>query len=467
MLISTLREIFAGNKELFKGLWIDGSDYDWQPYPVIFLNFSALSIETSSELKISLSWTLEKIAESHGIKLSKAPLPGLKLELLIKTLGEKSPVVILIDEYDYPLINNLDNLKIADANRRVLKNFFSVLKSLDEYLKVIFITGVTKFSKTSLFSGLNNLNDLTVDPRAATLLGYSHEEIKRYFTPYVEQFSQHTKVSVKAILDEMETWYNGYRFSEDPIKVFNPFSVLYYFTKEVRANYWIESGTPQFLIELLKKQEFTLEDITIAQFSDRALGTFDVDAIPIIPILFQTGYLTISNYDAATQQYQLSFPNTEIRESFKKYLLVAYSHTDIPTVERVTSLLSRAIKNNDIPEFCVQLRTLFANIPFQLHISEERYYHSLFQVIGSLLSLDIQSEVSTDKGRIDLVLTTKTHVYIFELKYEDSAENALKQIESLRYYERYQSQKKKIMLVGLSISRKKKKLVLDCISKEL
>lgn len=467
LLISTLKEIFLGNKELFKDLWIGKSGYDWKSYAVLHFDFSALDISSASALENSLCVALDRRAKVHGIDLTQFTTPGLKLTILVQELALKGRVVILIDEYDSPLIGNLDDIQICAANRKVLKNFFSVLKSLDESLKAIFITGVTKFSKTSLFSGLNNLNDITMDPKASTLLGYTQAEIDTYFLPYMASFAQHEHTNVAAIKEEMINWYNGYRFSKDLLKVFNPFSVLYYLEKEQKSNYWLESGTPSFFIELLKSEYFVLEDLETIHFSEKSLGTFDIERIPLISILFQTGYLTIVEAFPERQEYRLDFPNIEVRESFKKYLLVAASRTDITLVERATSLLSQALIANDIPLFCSHIQSLFANVPFHLHIGQERYYHSLLQIIGSLLGLDIQSEVVTDKGRIDLVLKTKTHIYIIELKLNQPAKMALEQIEANKYYEKYRLQEKKIVLVGLSFSSVKKKLTLDWAVKEL
>ncbi len=467
LLISTLKEIFLGNKELLKDLWIGKSDYDWTPYPVIHLDFSALDMYYEAGLEKSLCVELDRRALLYSIDLSQFTTSGAKLTTLIQALALKNPVAILIDEYDSPLISNLDNFEICKANRKTLKGFFSVLKSLDESLQAIFITGVTKFSKTSLFSGLNNLNDITMDPQAAMLLGYTQAEIDTNFEPYITAFAEHSKREIDSIKQEMLTWYNGYRFSENPTKVYNPFSVLYYLEKQRKSNYWLESGTPGFLIELLKSEYFVLDDLESIYFSEKSLGTFDIERIPLISILFQTGYLTIAEAFPEHQEYRLDFPNAEVRESFKKYLLVAASQTDISLVERATSLLSKALIANDIPLFCSHLQSLFANVPFHLHIGQERYYHSLLQIIGSLLSFDIQSEVITDKGRIDLVLKTKTHIYIIELKLNQPANAALEQIEAQQYYEKYRLQNKKLVLVGLSFNSIKKKLTLDWAVKEL
>ncbi len=463
LLISTLKQIFLGNKHLFENLWIGKeSTYPWIEYPIVELNFSDLDSDSPEELKESLSWSLESIAQEYTVDISSARSPGQKLKLLIRELSKRNRVVVLVDEYDYPLLNNLDDLEIAKKNRKVLKNFFSVLKSLDAHLQAIFITGVTKFSKTSIFSGLNNLNDLTIKPQAADLLGYTEEEIEKYFTQHIASVAHNQRKAPNEILSEMQDWYNGYRFSEENIKVYNPFSVLYYLQDQRLKNYWLESGTPTFLIEMLKKQRKSLENIEQVELTSDGLGVVEIEDIPVIVLLFQTGYLTIHDYNEQTQKYRLSYPNAEVRESFKKYLLAAFAHTNITNIERITSQLARSLNENNIPLFCEVLQSLFAYIPYQLHIGEERYYHSMFQLIGSLLSLDVQSEVSTDKGRIDLVIATPTHIFLFEVKLNASAQTALKQIDNKRYYERYMASKKTIVLIGLAFRTDESRLSLDC-----
>lgn len=461
LLISTLKELFSNNRSLFTNLWIDKSDYAWQEFPVINLNFSFLSIENSHELKISLEWALDSIAIEFGIDVSKAPSPGLKLEMLVKALSQKNKVVILVDEYDYPLINAIENKKVAEANRKVLKNLFSAIKGLDEYLRAIFITGVSKFSKTSIFSGLNNLDDLSLDPLADCLLGYTPQELNHYFSTHIQELAKTENQPIATIQLEIQRWYNGYRFSKDPSTVYNPFSVLYCLKKKNFENYWFESGTPSFLIELLKQNYSSLEFIEQIELSSDSLGTFDVGHLPIIPILFQTGYLTIHDYDKVTKKYKLGYPNYEVKESFKKYLLAAGTHSDIPTVESTVSQLSFALNTDNIELFCSLLKSLFAHIPYHLHIPQERYYHSLIQLLASLLGLEAQSEIVTDKGRIDFVITTKAYVYIFEFKFAQDADRALKQIDTRKYYERYETSKKNIVLIGLSFNKGKKGLTIE------
>lgn len=468
LLISTLQELFSGNKELFKDLWIyKKSDYQWKEHPIVKLDFSGLDISDPKELKESLSSSLDEIAKAYLIDISNSSSPTTKLKTLVKTLAENNRVAVLIDEYDYPLINNLDDLKITKANHKILKNFFSALKSLDAYLHSIFLTGVTKFSKTSIFSGLNNLNDITVDEKAAALLGYTNEEIEKYLPEFIAGVSEKLQSSVQETKAEMKRWYNGYRFSLLPTYVYNPFSILYFLKKQQFSNYWFESGTPSFFIYLLKKEYYSLEKIENLKFSIDALGVFDLEDISLITLLFQTGYLTISDYDSASKMYTLNYPNFGVHEAFQKYILAAITNNTISATQRLSWLLGNALEGNDIPLFCETLQNLLANIPYNLHIPQERYYHSLFQMIGNLLDFNIQSEVLTDKGRLDLVITTKNNIFIFELKFDVDAPMALKQIIDTKYYERFVLSNKEIVLTGLSFSHKKHKLLLSYETKSL
>lgn len=467
LLISTLYEIYLGNKELFKDTWIYKSDYDWEKYQVLHFDFSSLDFYSSKELKESLSFDLDLRAQNYGLDLSSAKGPNLKIKLLIKELSKFGKVVILVDEYDAPLVNNLDNVKVAQDNIKVLKSFFTVVKSLDSSLKAIFITGVSKFAKTSVFSGLNNLTDITTSPKAAKLLGYTFEEIEDYFSEYLKLIETEQNLSKEELLTEIKCWYNGYQFSPKEIKLYNPYSLLYLFSNHEFKNYWIESATPSFLIELLKKQFNDLENLKDLKITDASLGTFDINKIPIVPILFQTGYLTIDKYDPETKEYSLKYPNYEVEESFKKYIVTALANTDLVQVDNALSAIRSALNDNDMAIFCKSLQSLFANIPYQLHINQEKYYHSLFQFLGNLIGVVTTSEVSTDKGRIDLVITTKTNIYIFELKFNKSAEKAIEQIEDNQYAQRYFLDKKPITLIGISINRKAKHLSIECKSKKI
>lgn len=462
LLISTLSHLFSGKKELFKGLWIhEKSDYEWLKYPVIHLDFSLLAYAEAGELKLSLSWLITHIAKEYGVDVSDAPFPGNKIQVLIEELSKQNRVVVLIDEYDYPVINSLSCEGVTKENRLLLRQFFSAIKGLDRYLHAIFLTGVSKFSKTSIFSGFNNLNDITMDPIASTLLGYTKEEIMHCFPENIARMAEEKGRSSQEMIDEMTVWYNGYRFSKREQCVYNPFSVLYLLQKKEFENYWFTSGTPSFLMHLLKNQYHEMIDISHIAMPADNLGSFEVENIPLIPVLYQTGYLTIKDYDAKSNLYTLDLPNKEVRESFNKYLLATFAGTDAVTIKSVIPRLATALAQGDIPFFMSLLQVLFAHIPYQLHIPQERYYHSLFQLLATTLSHESQSEVSTDKGRIDLVIKEKSTVYLFEIKLDETPKKALKQILDNRHYERYLIEKKAIVLIGVAFKRGEERMNIE------
>jgi hypothetical protein len=467
LLISTLKELFSANRALFKGLWIDASDYEWIEYPVIDLDFSGIDHRTLQELEMALTWTLNDIAQHYQVDISDAPTLGTRLIALIKRLAKRGPIVLLIDEYDKPIIDHLNEIPKAIEQRDFLKGLYDVIKSMSKFLRAIFITGVSKFSKTSLFSGLNNLNDITTDPRAASLLGYTDEEIDLCFKEYCNEAAQHLNMSIEELREKMRYWYNGYRFSEEPSKVYNPFSVLHFLEKRKFSNYWFTSGTSYFLVELLKKQYTWLQDIEQLELSPNSLSTFDLNNVPLIPLLFQAGYLTFDEYKSKIEKFTLAFPNYEVEDSFKKYLVATLSNTSDIKVDSVLSQLIRAVIANDLGNFFLLLETLFAHIPYTLHMHRESYFHALFQFLLSLLSLEAQSEIITDVGRIDLVLITRSHVYVFELKVGINPEVALEQIQDRKYYQKFIGSNKQIALIGLSFYPEDDKTHLRYVEKDI
>ncbi len=310
MLISTFKELFLGNKQLFEGLLIAQSDYDWAKYPVISLDLSALVTSSAQELKVSLSNRIDKIARGYSIEVGSGTTIEDKLSDLLDGLHQHyGKVVVLIDEYDYPLLRHIDNPIIAHAVLEVLKSFFIVVKSLSGKFKFIFVTGVTKFSKTSLFSGLNNLIDITMDPQYSTLLGYTQAELEYYFAENIDTIAYQQDQPQSALQKTIRSWYNGYQFSEKALKVYNPFSVLFFFNSGHFDNYWFNTGTPSFLIELIKRYKYPIQDLQGAQLNELEMNTFEIDELPIVPICFQTGYLTIEAYNPDTNNYVLDYPN--------------------------------------------------------------------------------------------------------------------------------------------------------------
>jgi predicted AAA-ATPase/PD-(D/E)XK nuclease superfamily protein len=471
LLVSTFAELFRGNRELFKDLWIGKqSDYDWQQYSVIQLDFSSLAVRNEIQFQESLSRVLEKIGKQYDIDLSQEPaLITSKILHLIEELRKKNKVAILIDEYDAPLLANIDNEEIAEKIRDLMKDFFSTIKSCTAQgqIHAIFVTGVTKFSKTSLFSGFNNLSDISMTSPAAALLGYTQDELHHYFTEHVQEFAQKEGVTSTSIFESLREWYNGYRFSKDETKVYGPYSIIFAFLRHEFSNFWLRSGTPTFLIKLLQTQYYEIENISQIEFTENSLDVFDIGTLPLIPILFQAGYLTISGYDTKTKAYTLAHPNAEVREAFKWYILSALSSMDAIHSEFSIQQLRNALTINKIELFCQTLKSMLAGIPFNLHIKAEAYYHSLMHVIVQLLGFTPNSQVLTNKGIIDMVIDTKKTLYVFELKFKDSAQKAMAQIEERKYYEKYKHLKKPITLVGLSFDLKEKELIIESIKEDI
>jgi hypothetical protein len=468
LLISTLEHIFSGNKELFHDLWIGKhSDYTWPKHPVIHLDFSSLENETAEILKGSLSSYLSEIAQDYGLELKETLLAN-KTRELVKKLAQKNKVVFLIDEYDYPLLEHLTEPKTAKAIRDILRTFFTVIKSLEgKYMRFVFITGITKFSKASLFSGMNNLYDISLDLEVATMLGYTKDEIKHNFASALALFAKTNNRDEDALLKEMETWYDGYLFSGSPAaeKVYNPFSIIYCLYKQQFDNYWFKSATPTFLIELIKKHYYAPEyfHFTDVKLSSDILETFDIDAVPpLYTLLFQAGYLTIKSFDATRRAYTHTCPNEEVRLSSALYLLMIITNKNKQEMNDATFALRQALEEHALDTFCSQLRSLLASIPYNLYANKEAYFHSLLYLVVRLLDLDVKPEESTNKGRIDLVVTTTKNIYLFELKYNATAQEAIEQIQNKRYYEKYLGKNKPITLIGLSFNYEDKAIALDC-----
>src|SRR5579862_5154729 len=322
LLVSTLSEIFSGNKERFTGLAIESLPYDWKKYPVISISFSDIDCTNPENLNISLKRYLQRIAKQYEINLETVNTPGAMLQDLVQMLADQNPVVLLIDEYDYAILKHIHKPEMVHEMRETVKNFYAVIKGLDKYLKFIFLTGVSKFSKTSIFSGLNNLNDISLDNTYNLLLGYTKDEIIQSFEPYLLEASLYNKYPMEQLLNEITTWYNGYQFSSQTTqKIYNPFSVLLFLEKKQFSNYWFETGTPTFLINLLKVNNYPIQDFDHIKATSSDLSQFEVDTIDLKTLLFQTGYLTIKSYNNDTRNYTLGFPNKECIDSLAEHII--------------------------------------------------------------------------------------------------------------------------------------------------
>ena len=465
LLISTFESIFKGREDLFKDLWIkEESDYEWQEHPVIKLDLSNLNSKVPERLVSNLSDKLINIANDYNLEIKPNDL-GLLFEELISKLYSKfdKSVVVLIDEYDSPIVSNISNPELAKKNRKALSDFFKTLKVQDEYIRFIFLTGVSRFSKTSVFSELNNLTDLTMSKGSASLLGYTEGELNKYFSDNILDLSRYKNIEQAKLLSDIKKWYNGYRFSIEDIKVYNPFSILNLFTEKEFKNYWINSGTPSFLFNLLKNTDYNLAGITREVITEDELSIYDIEDLPILPLLFQTGYLTISNIDASSSlstAYQLSYPNREVRVSFLHHFI--RNGLQRKNSQSYLLKLSKAIESNNLDLFFNILTKFFSEITYeiqpkgkyQLDKFPEYYYQSILYSLLKLLGMELRAESKTNIGSIDLVLETASNIYLIEMKIDKSKEEAIEQIKDRKYYQKFLDEDKKVTLVGINFSSK-------------
>jgi len=440
LLISTLKEIYEGNKELFQGLYIYNTDFAWTTHPIIRLDFSGFNKRSKEGLEKSVKNKLSEIALKYKIKINDNLLITDYFKSLISKLSKINKVVVLIDEYDAPIIANMgkDN-ELAIELREFLKDFYTILKSEDEYLKFVLLTGVSKFSKAGVFSGLNQLQDITIDTRFADLLGWTQEELEKYFSAEIKNLAKKENLNSKEIIQKIKYWYNGYQFSDDlNKKVYNPFSTLLLFQKQKFYFHWFESGTPTFLINLLKEKKYNLAELENLELNATAFSAYEIEDLNPLSLLFQSGYLTIKNYEDTSRLYTLGYPNYEVKNAFLDNLSRVYVEPQIGLASYTYRFINY-LKSNDLNGFFDLLRTLFANVPYDIHLKNEKYYQTIFYLIFALIGLEqnIDCEIKTNIGRIDAVIQIADQIYIFEFKLNGTKEEALAQIKEKKYFEKY------------------------------
>lgn len=457
LLLSTIEEIFNGSKELFQELWI-GNNWVWeQKHPVIHISFSDIGVQTLG-LEQAIFEGLGENAKRLGVSLTKTTI-DLQLKELIQKVAGNSKVVILIDEYDKPIIDNLDNFTLAEANRVIMKTFYSVLKGADQYIRLLLITGVSRFSKVSIFSDLNNLRDITLVPTFTSLIGITQEELESNFAEEINEL----QMADSDILQDLRTWYNGYSWNKGKDKVYNPFSLLNFMADKEFKNYWFQTGTPSFLIkEVQENPEFTFskEEFKVGEEALNDLfGKNEGKHMNPVTLMFQTGYLTIKSYNPEDREYVLDYPNREVKESVLTWLVSAYSFDDLGQVRPTVNQLKRAFTSNDIPKFIGIIDTLFASIPNPLWIgARESFFHGLIHNTFQLLGINPESEVSSSNGRSDFILKTSSHIYIMEFKLDGSAAEALNQILDKGYLRNYQLDSRQKTIIGINFSSAKRKV---------
>ena len=459
LFLSTLKEIFQGNRALFEGLYIyDKWDFD-NSYPVIHISLGTGFTGTIDSFDDYLKWVLEKAEKDLGIQLTNSKDAKACFQELIWQANEKykQPVVILIDEYDKPILDCIVKHEKAKARaiRDQLKEFYSVIKSNDAYLRFVFLTGVSKFSKMSLFSGLNNLEDITIDARYGNICGYTHEDLKIYFQDHL----------VGIDLAAVKEWYNGYNYFGD--KVYNPYDILLFINKGFEfKNYWWQTGMPTFLIDLLKEKNYHLPSTLNYIATDEILNSFDVDTILLEAILWQTGYLTIDKKIAAPfgMQYELKVPNKEIQTSLTNLFITHLTSEQIQRIHNQRQLV-KVLQNGNTGGLKDSLFKLFASIPYHNFTNNkianyEGYYASVLYAYLASLGYPIIPEDITNKGRVDLTLQLPDKTYIFEFKVVEQATNeALQQIKTKQYYQKYQSAATEIYLTGIEFGKEERNIV--------
>jgi hypothetical protein len=452
LLVSTLKELFLGNKALFEGLWIHDK-WDWsKTNPVIHISFDAVSY-TEMSLTEGLKIELNKQAKAVGISLVSTDLKGQFKELIETLFAQYGKVVVLIDEYDKPLIDYLEEEKIeqAKANRVILRDFYSILKNADTFLELVFITGISKFAKVSLFSHLNNLTDITLNKRYAALTGYTQEELEFYFDEHIESCRESLEMTREELLEQMKIWYDGYTW-DGKTEVYNPFGTLNFLEDQFFKNHWFSTGSPDFLIEQMRKfDRFNVENSVV---TSKILDKYDIENLALIPLMFQTGYLTVKKADARTGEYVLDYPNKEVRESMYEFLIddIVKNPSRVHTGMTIQDL-NRAFVSKNLNQVHKILNSLLADLPDETYKNQtEGLYHGLIHLVFSYLGLFVNSEVHSSEGQADAVVQTLTDIYIFEFKFNKTAEEAVTQIYTNHYANKYHATNKPITGIGVNFN---------------
>lgn len=468
LLISTLKSLFEGRKELFEGLYI----YDkiaWEKFPVIHISMSEIRFPDLG-LYEALNIRLQQSASEYDIYLESKDLNG-KFQELIKRLSAKyeKQVVILIDEYDKPITHGIekDNADLAEENRDIMKNFYGGLKDLGEHIRFLFITGIAKFAKVSIFSELNHLSDITLEKKYATICGYTQQELQQSFPEGIKNLANEYNISTEECLAQIKDWYNGFSWDGENF-VYNPFSTLRLLDSRKFANHWFETGTPTFLVKILNEKfnyDFAGKTAKEGNFSTIHFHKLDPKAI-----LLQTGYLTIKEkwLEGMESIYRVDYPNNEVKAAFTEMLLGGYLEMQPSDSGLEISDVRDAFKKNDLNRVKAIITSMFASVPPQLFSKKnengkvtpvgENFYHAVIYLIFNLLGTKMQAEVGVKEGRIDAVVETNTHVYLFEFKKNNSVDAAIEQIKEKEYAEKYRNSPKTVYLVGVSFSLRKKGL---------
>ena len=470
LFLSTLKYYFLAQKELFEGLYIGEREETlateqgreaWITFPILYLDFSAEKYTEISDIESILNGHLAEWEELYG-KNANETTHSSRFKGIIKRAYEKThqQVVILIDEYDKPLLETIEpkDAELNEAYRKILKGFYGVLKNCDQYIRLAFLTGVTKFGKISIFSDLNNLRDISLSGTYSAVCGITEDELREYFDPEIKALAQEKNTTVEATLQRLKLQYDGYRFSVNAPNIYNPFSLLNVFAENKFDDYWFYSGTPTFLIKYLQAERFFIPDLDNDNvlIGKRMLENMRAAPSQLVSIFYQSGYLTIKDYDEEKELFRLGFPNNEVRYAFLEVLYPAYVNLK-REINCDLADFNAEIDAGKVDAFMTRIKSIIAGIPYSTFSKEDRkwreeYYQSIVAVIFQMLGRLIQTEVHCATGRVDAIVHTANIIYIFEFKLwsRGSSRDAIKQIKKQGYTDKFLSSRKQIMLIGAS-----------------
>ena len=452
LLISTLEAYFQGKKELFEGLAVHELEKEWAEYPILHLDLNIGQYDTGQSLNDILNRSLVAWERQYGSDPAEVSLP-LRFAGVVKRASEQTGrrVVILVDEYDKPMLQAIGNESLQDEYRNTLKPFYGVLKTMDGYIKFAFLTGVTKFGKVSVFSDLNNLMDISRDERYTDICGISEKELLYNFTEDIRELAGANGQTFRQACAQLKEDYDGYHFCPDSAGIYNPFSLLNTFAKRRYGSYWFETGTPTYLVELLKKNRCDLKETFGIEADDGMLDNIFIDDNPV-PVLYQSGYLTIVGHGSLPGTYRLGFPDLEVERNFVRYIFPFYANVDRVRSASEIKKFVLEIWSGDIDSFMERLRSFLAGCPYELARDIELHYQNVLFIVFRLAGLYTEVEYRTSRGRIDLVLQTADYIYVMEFKLDGSAEDAIKQIEDRQYALPFSKDPRRLFKIGVNFS---------------